>query len=44
MSKAGWITYRASDEAARFPAQQLNAAETVYPGAMPRLIFKLVSA
>ena len=37
------LTNLASDEAARFPAQQLNATETVYPGINPRLVFKLVS-
>lgn len=37
------LTNRASDEAARFLAQQLNATETVYPGTNLRLVFKLVS-
>jgi len=37
------LANRASDEAARFLAQQLNATETVYPGASLRLVFKLVS-
>ena len=37
------LANRASDEAARFLAQQLNATETVYPGTSLRLVFKLVS-
>ena len=37
------LTNRASDEAARFLAEQLNATETLYPGTNLRLIYKLVS-
>ena len=34
---------RASDEAARFLAEHLNATETIYPGTNLRLVYKLVS-
>lgn len=37
------LTNRASDEAARYLAEQLNATETVYPGTNLRLVYKLVS-
>ena len=37
------LTNHASDEAARFLAEQLNATETVYPGTNLRLVYKLVS-
>ncbi|MGH9446942.1 MAG: putative transposase, partial [Terriglobia bacterium] len=37
------LTNRASDEAARFLAEHLNACETVYPGTNLRLVYKMVS-
>ena len=37
------LTSRASDAAARFLAEQLNATETVYPGTNLRLVYKMVS-
>jgi len=37
------LTNRASDAAARFLAEHLNATETVYPGTNLRLVYKLVS-
>ena len=37
------LTNRASDEAAHFLAEHLNASETVYPGANLRLVYKMVS-
>jgi len=37
------LANRASDDAARHLAEQLNATETVYPGTNLRLVYKLVS-
>jgi hypothetical protein len=37
------LTNHASDEAARYLAEQLNATESVYPGTNLRLVYKLVS-
>ena len=37
------LTNRASDEAAHFLAEHLNASETVYPGTNLRLVYKMVS-
>ena len=37
------LTNHASDEAARYLADQLNETETVYPGTNLRLVYKLVS-
>ena len=37
------LTNRASDEAARFLAENLNASETVYPDTNLRLVYKMVS-
>lgn len=36
------LTNRASDEATRSLAAQLNATETVYPGTNLRLVYELV--
>jgi hypothetical protein len=50
LEAAGTLTVRlhhlnnhASDEAARYLAEQLNATESVYPGTNLRLVYKLVS-
>lgn len=37
------LTNHASDEAARYLAEQLNETESVYPGTNLRLVYKLVS-
>ena len=37
------LTNRASDEAARYLAEQLHATETVYPGTSLRMVCKPVS-
>ena len=37
------LTNGASDEAARYLADQLNATESAYPGTNLRLVYKLVS-